>query len=486
MLALGETGGLFQLNGSGMTRYLKDLRPTTIHDINAMVALYRPGPMESIPEYINRKHNPSLVRYLDPRLKSILSESYGVMTYQDDVMLTAIELAGYSWLEADKLRKAMGKKIPAEMEAQKEKLIKGLIKNGMTKKKADELWKLIEPFAAYGFNKCLTGDTKIVDVKTGKILTVGDIYKSRKKVSLLSIKNDLSFEKSGISAVAENGIKDVFELTTKTGRRIRATGNHPFLTIFGWQNLEKLKEGDRVAIARTLENAVGQDNESQKAAVLGYLLSEGNFCHPHGVYFYSTQKAEVDDFIRVAACFENCKFTLDYNKKTTAVYCGQKDPQVGNLLYNWITELGLGYKKATMKFVPEPVFGWSRKSLSVFLGKMWQGDGCISIKNQQVYYATSSEKMAEQVAHLLLRLGIMSTVHTKKFKYRGSYKVGYTIVVCHRENLKRFSGTVGFSMIGRKKEEIFKLVEMLEKVPEIAARGTKDTIPHQILKIIRA
>jgi DNA polymerase-3 subunit alpha len=153
MLALGETGGLFQLNGSGMTKYLKDLRPTSIHDINAMVALYRPGPMESIPEYISRKHNPALVRFLDPRMKSILSESYGVMTYQDDVMLTAIELAGYSWLEADKLRKAMGKKIPAEMEAQKDKLIKGLIKNGMTDKKADELWKLIEPFAAYGFNK---------------------------------------------------------------------------------------------------------------------------------------------------------------------------------------------------------------------------------------------------------------------------------------------------------------------------------------------
>ena len=153
MLALGETGGLFQLNGSGMTHYLKELRPTSIHDINAMVALYRPGPMESIPQYIERKHNPALIKYLDPRMKNILSASYGVITYQDDIMLIAIELAGYSWLEADKLRKAMGKKIPAEMEAQKEKLFKGLMKNGMSETKADELWKLIEPFAAYGFNK---------------------------------------------------------------------------------------------------------------------------------------------------------------------------------------------------------------------------------------------------------------------------------------------------------------------------------------------
>lgn len=126
--------GLFQLNGSGMTRYLKELKASTIHDINAMVALYRPGPMESIPEYIKRKHNPSLITYLDPRLKDILDQSFGVITYQDDVMMTAIKLAGYSWLEADKLRKAMGKKIPEVMEAEKSKLLEGFIKNGMTSK----------------------------------------------------------------------------------------------------------------------------------------------------------------------------------------------------------------------------------------------------------------------------------------------------------------------------------------------------------------
>jgi DNA polymerase-3 subunit alpha len=153
MLARGETMGLFQLNGSGMTAFLKQLKPSTIHDINAMVALYRPGPMEMIPTYIERKHNPALVTYLDPRLEDILDRSYGVITYQDDVMMTSIKLAGYSWLEADKLRKAMGKKIPAVMAAEKDKLFKGFIEHGLTEAKAEQLWKLIEPFAAYGFNK---------------------------------------------------------------------------------------------------------------------------------------------------------------------------------------------------------------------------------------------------------------------------------------------------------------------------------------------
>lgn len=154
MLARGETEGTFQLNGSGMTRWLKELRPTTIHDINAMVALYRPGPMETIPQYIERKHNPKLIRFVDPRMKEYLDFSYGLLVYQDDVLLTAITLGGYSWLEADQLRKAMGKKIPKVMQAEKAKLLKGFEEYGkLTKEKAEKLWSLIEPFAAYGFNK---------------------------------------------------------------------------------------------------------------------------------------------------------------------------------------------------------------------------------------------------------------------------------------------------------------------------------------------
>ena len=154
MLALGETAGLFQLNGQGMTRHLKDMKPTTIHDINAMVALYRPGPMQFIPDYIKRKHNPKLIKYLDPALEKILKPTYGILVYQDDLLMMARDLAGYTWGEVDKFRKAVGKKIPAEMEAQKEKFIQGCIEHSKwTLKKATEIWKWIEPFAAYGFNK---------------------------------------------------------------------------------------------------------------------------------------------------------------------------------------------------------------------------------------------------------------------------------------------------------------------------------------------
>ena len=153
MLSRGETLGVFQLAGGGMTSYLVDLKPSTIHDINAMVALYRPGPMSFIPAYIERKKNPRLVKYLDARMEPILKNSYGVITYQDDVLEIATSLAGYTWLEADKFRKAMGKKIPKEMAAQKEKFTKGCVAHGMKKEVVQKLWEQIETFAAYGFNK---------------------------------------------------------------------------------------------------------------------------------------------------------------------------------------------------------------------------------------------------------------------------------------------------------------------------------------------
>ncbi len=153
LLASGETTGIFQLESSGMRRYIKELKPTTIFDVMAMVALYRPGPMQNIPDFIARKHDPSRISYPDPRLEEILANSYGILTYQDDVLLTTIALAGYSWLDADKFRKAMGKKIPAEMKKQKEIFLQGAVKNGLTQKKAEEIFELIAPFAGYGFNK---------------------------------------------------------------------------------------------------------------------------------------------------------------------------------------------------------------------------------------------------------------------------------------------------------------------------------------------
>lgn len=167
MLAAGQTEGLFQLNGSGMTRYLKELKPSTIYDINVMVALYRPGPMENIDEYIARKHGKKPVSYIHPKMRDFLDTTFGVLVYQDDLLMTAIEVAGYSWGEVDKFRKAIGKKIPEEMAKQHVIFVEGCQKHGgMSKDAAENLWNLFEPFQGYGFNKAHAASYGLVAYQT--------------------------------------------------------------------------------------------------------------------------------------------------------------------------------------------------------------------------------------------------------------------------------------------------------------------------------
>ncbi len=148
-----DTTGIFQLESSGMRHYLKDLKPTALEDIIVMISLYRPGPIELIPRYINRKFGREKITYLHPKLEPILSQTYGVGVYQEQMMRIARDLAGFTLAEADTLRKAIGKKIKTLLDEQKEKLINGMIKNGINSGTANAIWDLFPPFARYGFNR---------------------------------------------------------------------------------------------------------------------------------------------------------------------------------------------------------------------------------------------------------------------------------------------------------------------------------------------
>lgn len=147
------TTSVFQLESDGMKRYLKELKPTEFEDIVAMVALYRPGPMQFIPDYIERKRGKQKIEYIIPRLEPILKNTQGIMIYQEQLMKVAQEIAGFTLGEADVLRKAVGKKIKELLDAQEKKFVDGCVINGTTKQVAEELWQWILPFASYGFNK---------------------------------------------------------------------------------------------------------------------------------------------------------------------------------------------------------------------------------------------------------------------------------------------------------------------------------------------
>jgi len=153
MLSKGRSSGVFQFESLGMKDYLSKMKPDSIDDIIALGALYRPGPMDNIPSYINCKHGKETPNYIHPKLEAILSKTFGVAIYQEQVLEIARSLAGYTLGGADLLRRAMGKKIKSEMDAQREKFVKGSVDNGISKEQATEIFDLVAKFAGYGFNK---------------------------------------------------------------------------------------------------------------------------------------------------------------------------------------------------------------------------------------------------------------------------------------------------------------------------------------------
>jgi len=167
MLTRGETMGVFQLGSSGMTKWLKELKPTRLEDIMIMIMLFRPGPMALIPEFIARKHGRNPSTPVHPKLAKTLEKSYGLMVYQEDVLFTAMELAGYDWGTVDALRQAIGKKKPKEMAEQHEVFVQGCMDHsGMTKDEAEKMWELFVPFQGYGFNKAHAASYGIVSYQT--------------------------------------------------------------------------------------------------------------------------------------------------------------------------------------------------------------------------------------------------------------------------------------------------------------------------------
>ncbi len=153
LLSRTDTTGVFQLESAGMRRYLKELKPSEFEDIVVMISLFRPGPMELIPEYIARKHGKKKIEYLHPSLEPILKRTYGVAVYQEQLTQIAGTLAGMSYNEADELRRAVGKKIKSLLAKQREKMIAGMVKNGIEEITAKTIWQWFEPFARYGFNR---------------------------------------------------------------------------------------------------------------------------------------------------------------------------------------------------------------------------------------------------------------------------------------------------------------------------------------------
>ncbi len=228
-LSNGETIGIFQLESNGMGSVLRQLQPNKFEEIIAVVALFRPGPMDNIPSFCNRKHGKEEINYIHPLLKNVLKETYGIIVYQEQVMEIAQVLSNYSLGEADLLRRAMGKKIQKEMDAQKNRFIDGAKKNKIHHNEASKIFDLVDKFAGYGFNKSHAAGYALLAYQTAYLKTTfpfefmtatlnysidrtDRIILLKKEIARLNIefkKPDINYSSADFSIEEDNGIKSI-------------------------------------------------------------------------------------------------------------------------------------------------------------------------------------------------------------------------------------------------------------------------------------
>jgi DNA polymerase-3 subunit alpha len=335
LLQKGETVSLFQLESEGMRRYLKELKPTELEDIIAILALYRPGPMALILEYIAGKHKKKKIEYLHPKLKPILESTYGIPLYQEQIMKIAQELAGFTLSEADVLRKAIGKKMRKLLMDQKEKFIEGAKKNGIEENISQKIWYWFEPFARYSFNKSHSVCYALIAYQTAylkahfpvefmaSVLTsekadverIGFLIKECQKMGIEVLAPDINESLENFTVVAPNKIRFGLSAIKNVGDNVvqaivqERKNSGPYRSIFDFVNrvsskdlnkksLESLiKSGcfdnfcERNQLLFNLEKLLEMTRESQKAKSEGQRSLFDKFPSATGFQLASTTPA---------------------------------------------------------------------------------------------------------------------------------------------------------------------------------------------------
>lgn len=482
LLSSGEVSGVFQVESQGMRRVLTEMKPTLFEHIIATISLYRPGPLEYIPNYIRRLHGEEEVEYKHEALKPILEETLGIIIYQEQIIQVLSQLAGYSAGEADLVRRAISKKKEKEIAKHKQIFIDGCAKNDIPKKASTAIYEDIEFFARYGFNKCLPGDVEVIDAGSGRLIRIEDLFlrKERLATTVTCETSTLKLKSGEVVEVMDNGVKPVYRLTTALGRTIEATANHPFYAFDGWRTLEEISVGDQIGVPRQIPVEGQGEWPDHELIVLGHLLAEGNLCHPHSVYYYSQDPEQVNDYVRAVEQFDNVECSIGLHKGTYSVYAKRlkriREPGV----VTWAKNHGIWGKNAREKEIPATVFELTNRSIALLISRMWAGDGHINQKDRNLFYATSSERLAGQLQHLLLRLGIITSLRTVNFPYKDG-RVGYQLFVTGNGNLSLFAGKIAPHFVNQ--EKIKQLENLLLTAP--ASSSTKDVIPVAIKEQVR-
>ncbi len=262
MMGRGDGIAVFQMEGAGMRNLLREMKPENLEHIIAQISLYRPGPMEEIPRYINGRHG-GKVTYPHPRMEPILKNTYGMLLYQEQVMQAAQELAGFTGGQADELRGAMAKKKADQMAKLKPMFIEGCVKNKIDRASASDIFQRMEDFAKYAFNKCIfAGSTiRLVD---GSKMRLSEAYK-KQPAEIMAMWPDGEIRPHKVARIVKTGVKPLLKITTKKGRVVKATAEHRFLTTQGYLPVSDLEVGTELMTEKwELRNLKPESREKRR------------------------------------------------------------------------------------------------------------------------------------------------------------------------------------------------------------------------------
>lgn len=448
MLARGESVGIFQLEAGWVQEVLRQVRPTRFEDIIATISLCRPGPMDYIPDYVRGKEQPAAVRYPHPDLQPVLTETHGIVIYQEQIMQMAARMAGFSLGQADLLRRAVSKKQRAELARYREQFVAGCVDNGYSAALGEELYDLIMKFAGYGFNKCLTGDTEVIDYDSGRVLTVEQIFSEGLRPWVAALDGDwpgladtaglsvdaagrgpeslpsiwrpakttgpavpyptdgyrLQLVRSQVTDAVCNGVQPVYRLTTASGRTLRLTATHRVLTPIGWVPVGRLKPGSYVAVARAGALPVGAaagDPERLRQWLASFVP------HPKWAELLAD---------RPGAALQG--------------------PEA---LPDWFFELAPAH-------------------LAQAMAALFQHFGNVDDETRAIQFFTASARLAQQISHLMLRLGVDVSLQRHEVHLFHQVLVHWSVAVAGLlPARRRFARTLGPYLEGefrRRTEEL--------------------------------
>ncbi len=342
---------------------------------------------------------------------------------------------------------------------------------------------LIIVAARPSMGKCLNEDSEIV-LSDGSLKTIREIF-GEKKGELLTLQDNFKFKQTKAVDFIDDGIKPVFSVITRLGRKIETTITHPFLTINGWQKLSELKIGDKIAVPRIIDVFGEKSWRDCEVKLLAYLLGDG--CLTKSTPEFTVAKtnlkedfsAAVDEFGGVEAVQSNSfdrTFSFRVRKKG-------KRSNKKNSLTTWLETLGIYGCNSHQKFIPSEVFTLKREQISLFLNRLFSTDGWASVLSSgqsQLGYCSVSEKLARQIQHLLLRFGIISNLKNKQVKYNDTKRLAFQLDINDAKSIKIFASSIG--IFG--KEQVFD--EIIQTLENRNYQTNKDLIPLEVWSEISA